>query len=106
MSTARQLANLRPAKPGEVRNPTGRNQWTADRERREYFQAVCRALNACEDEETLQALIAALTRQIVEGAALGDKRLLWQLMDHLWPLDDPSSRIQSQRRRLRTAWGR
>ena len=41
MPTESQLANLRPPiRPGEVRNPTGRNQWSGNRERREVFMAV------------------------------------------------------------------
>ena len=103
MPTATQLANLRPARPGEVRNPEGRNQWTAERERRERFRAVCRALNRCEDADLEQPLKAALARQVVDGAIAGDSRLLSQLLDYLMPPPDGSRRRYNRRRRLATA---
>ena len=103
MPTPRQLANLRPARPGEVRNPEGRNQWTADRERRERFHAVCSALNRCEDADLEQPLKAALARQVVDGAIEGDSRLLCQLLDYLMPPPEASRRRYNRHRRLATA---
>jgi len=87
MPTPSQLANLRPARPGEVRNPSGRNQWTADRERRERFQAICRALNRCKDEELEQHLIAQVANEAIDGALRGDPRLTRWLWD--WLLGPP-----------------
>ncbi len=82
------LANLRPGRKGEIRNPAGRNQWAADRERRERFQAICRALNRCADEELEQRLIESLARQVIEGALYGDPRLLLQIVERiLGPLE-------------------
>ena len=40
MPSAKQLANLRPIRPGEVRNPEGRNQYTYRRD----FQAAIQRL--------------------------------------------------------------
>ena len=42
------LANLKPAKRGDVRNPKGVNGATVDAELKARFQAVCFALDACE----------------------------------------------------------
>ena len=88
MPTPRQLANLRPARLGEIRNPRGRNQWTADRERRERFQAICRALNRCKDPGLESTLVESVVRQICDGALAGDPRLLCQLWDYLMPLPE------------------
>ncbi len=42
------LANLKPAKRGEVRNPRGVNGYTRDAARNVRFQAVCYALEFAE----------------------------------------------------------
>ena len=108
MPSPRQLANLRPARPGEVRNPTGRNQWTADRERRERFQAVCRALNRCDDQELEQQLIAQIAEEVLLGALRQDTRLLMWLWD--WLLGPPEwwgdggARRRNWSRRQRAAY--
>ncbi len=105
MPTPRQLANLRPPRLGEVRNPTGRNQWAADRERRERFHAVCLVLNHCADPAVEQALIAAVAQQVIDGAMAEDRRLLGQLFDYLLPPPDQEGRRYNWKRRLETASG-
>jgi hypothetical protein len=70
-----------------VRNPAGRNQWSADRERRERFQAICQSLNRCNDEELKQQLIAQIAEEVVLGALGSDPRLLMWLVD--WLLGTP-----------------
>jgi hypothetical protein len=104
MPTARQLANLRPARPGEVRNPEGRNQFSRDRERRVQFLAICRAISACEDDALLERLVRALVEQVLDGAIAGDARLLGQLLDHLMPVQGLGEAVYNQERRLRTAF--
>ena len=102
------LANLRPARKGEIRNASGRNQWTADRERRERFQAICRALNRCADPDLEQRLVESLARQMIEGALLGDPRLLLQIVERiLGPLEYEGARRHQSNwaRRQSTAAG-
>ena len=101
------LANLRPGRKGEIRNPEGRNQWTGDRERRERFRAACRALNSCQSEELEQQLIEALALQVIQGALSRDTRLLVQILDHIWSLEyaDRGRRAWNRTRRQLTAAG-
>ena len=105
MPTPRQLANLRPPRRGEVRNPTGRNQWTADRERRERFHAVCLVLNHCADPAIEQAIIGAIAEQVIGGAIAEDRRLLGQLFDYLVPPPAQEAQRYNRERRLVYALG-
>jgi hypothetical protein len=104
MPTARQLANLRPARPAEVRNPEGRNQFSRDRECREQFLAICRVINECEDHALLERLMRALVEQVIDGAIRGDVRLLGQLLDPLLPVQGAGDKVYNQQRRLRAAF--
>jgi hypothetical protein len=104
MPTSTQLANLRPAKPGEVRNPEGRNQFSRDRERQAQFLAICRAISACEEDALLERLVRALVEQVIDGAIQGDRRLLGQLLDYLMPVQGLGEAVYNQERRLRTAF--
>ena len=72
MPTLSQLANLcPPMQPGDPsRNPTGRNQYTADRELRQEFRAICRAIDEAPEpvaeaiyEQLAEALAARLTER-------------------------------------------
>ncbi len=57
------------------------------------FQAICRALNRCDDEQLEQRLIESLARQVIEGALTGDPRLLLQIVERiLGPLEYADSR--------------
>ncbi len=91
MPTVHQLANLRPPiRPGEVRNPEGRNQWSDDRERRAAFRAVVHAIDAA-PEEASAALMEKLARLILDGALDRNHALMIRLLDRLWPVP-PSPR--------------
>ena len=70
------LANLKPARRGDVRNPRGVNGVTKDAARRAKFAAVCLALEACEDPDEGQRLLHHITEDILDGAVAGDSRLL------------------------------
>ena len=76
MAHPNSLANLRPARRGEVRNPRGINGYTRNRHHREKFEAVCIALADCEDIELQQQLIRQLVVETLNGAVRGDSRLL------------------------------
>ena len=85
MPNAKQLANLRPPiQRGEVRNPDGRNQYSRDRELRQQFRAICRAIDES-SEAVSDALCEELARLVAAGA-LQNWRLLMALVDRLWPL--------------------
>ena len=73
------LANLRPARRGEVRNPHGINGYTRDAARRAKFEAVCLALDACEDPAEGQRLLHRIADDILNGAVAGDRRLLYRV---------------------------
>lgn len=77
------LSNLRPARRGEIRNPRGNNQYTADRVFRERFEAVCCALTECEDHALREALLRELAVAILDGALRGDWRLTRALCRHM-----------------------
>lgn len=67
-------------RPGEIRNPEGRNQWTA---RRAFEQAV-QSLLAEETEggRTRGERLAEHALQLAEG---GNERLLVEVLKRLWP---------------------
>ena len=77
------LANLRPARRGEVRNPRGVNGATVDAALKARFQAVCFALESCETPEESQPLLARIFADIFDGAIAGDSRLLHMLLGKL-----------------------
>ena len=76
------LANLRPIRPGQVLNPTGRNGATQDRERRERFLAVCRVLNRTTNPELEELLLEKLAEVAYGGALAGDRRLVSLILAH------------------------
>ena len=80
------LANLKPAKRGEVRNPKGHNQYTKDSELSARFRAVCFALESCETPEESHRLLSRIFNDIFDGAIAGDSRLLHALFCFLMPL--------------------
>ena len=73
------LANLRPARRGDVRNPSGVNGYTKDAARRAKFEAVCLALEACDDPDEGQRLLGRIADDILNGAVAGDSRLLYRV---------------------------
>ena len=77
------LANLRPARRGDVRNPRGVNGVTKDAARRAKFTAVCLALEACEDQEQAERLLGRIFEDIFDGAIAGDTLLLRKLFRFL-----------------------
>lgn len=66
-------ANLKPAKPGEVRNPTGKNQWDYRRE----FERNISAL--------MQEHGAEIAARLVTAAKGRNDRLLIALLDRVFP---------------------
>ena len=78
------LANLRPARAGDVRNPNGVNRYTKDRTLKARYEATCIALMECEDEDQRQALIHEIVGGAVDGAIRGDSLLLFFLVRRLW----------------------
>ena len=104
---ANSLANLRPARRGDVRNPLGINGVTKDAARRAKFAAVCLALEACEDQEHGERLLGRIFEDIFDGAIAGDSLLLRRLFRFLLLGDLApvrlafSAEISGTRRRLR-----
>ncbi len=100
------LANLKPARRGDVRNPTGRNQYSKDRERRQAFRAICKAIDEG-PEEVCEAILGKLAALVCEGAIAGEKRLLLALLDREWPVPGPKLQARaSYLSRSRAArWG-
>ena len=106
-------------RPGEVRNPTGRNQYTRDDERRRAFRAIIEALDHFDDdEEKREELLRAMANAIVDGMLLAmgtrarpvDSRVLGYFINYLLGPPDvgytPRMRAnlrRGSRRRLKTA---
>ena len=78
------LANLKPARRGEIRNPKGNNRYTADRARKETFEAVCLALAEAKDEGTRDRLLRRITQDVFDGALTDDSQLLRAVWVRLW----------------------
>ncbi len=74
------LANLRPAKAGEVRNPTGVNQYSLDHQRLQRFDVTCQALIECMDPELREHLAERIARDVIAGAVSEDRQLLTRLL--------------------------
>ncbi len=83
---ANSLANLRPARKGEVRNPTGANGSEKSRERESAFMRTLNALDELEDEKLRQEAIEALAHLVIDRAIQGDSRVLCRLVDRMWPV--------------------
>ena len=106
MPTQRQLANLRePIQQGEVRNPEGRNQYRADRELRQQFRAICRAIDEAPNP-VADAIYEELAKLVIAGA-IEEPRLKLAILDRLWPPlraeDRAASRHKSKARVRRWA---
>ena len=69
----RQLAGLKPVKPGEVRNPTGKNQWTY---RREFEAAFAKAASEHGPE---------LVRILFEKARRADRFFFEKALERMLP---------------------
>ena len=80
------LANLRPARRGDVRNPRGVNGYTRDNTLANRYAATCQTLLTCENEEQRATLMEAIVRDVFDGAIRGDSRLLLRLVRFLLPL--------------------
>ena len=78
------LANLKPARRGEVRNPRGVNRYTKDKALKARYEAICIALANCEDDDEQQVLIHEIVDGALEGALRGDNLLLYFLVSRLW----------------------
>ena len=78
------LANLKPARRGDVRNPRGINGYTKDRNLKDRYAATCETLLTCDDEVQRAALMEAVVRDAVDGAIGGDSRLLLRLARFLF----------------------
>ena len=76
-------------KPGEVLNPTGRNQYTAERElfQREIGDVLASELRELSkaSETDLRAVRRAIVEAILEKAALGEPWACQLVADRLWP---------------------
>ena len=80
------LANLKPARKGEVRNPSGANGATKSRERELLLVRSIDALDELDDEELRQQAMKAIACAIIERALQGDTRVLCRLLDRMWPV--------------------
>ena len=69
------LANLKPARSGEVRNPLGTNQYSLSAEQLCRLDATCQPLLECHNPELRQQLLERVARDIVGGAISGDRQL-------------------------------
>ena len=76
-------------KPGEVRNPTGRNQYTAERElfQREIGEVLATELRELSKtaQTDLRAVRRAIVEAILEKATLGEPWACQLVADRLWP---------------------
>ena len=77
------LANLKPARRGDVRNPLGINGVTQDSARKAKFEAVVMALEGCDDPEECRRLLRRIFSDIFDGAIAGDSLLLRRLFRFL-----------------------
>ena len=112
MPTLSQLANLRPPmRLGDPsRNPTGRNQYTADRELRQEFRAICRAIDEGPEpvaDAIYEQLLNALAARLMEHGR-GVDRLVLAFLDREWPLPNPHqyARVRENSRRRVVSWAR
>ena len=93
------------------RNPVGRNQYTDDRELRQEFRAICKAINEASEPvadaiyEPLARALAARLTQLDRGV---DRLLLLAFPDREWPLPDPRqyAQVRHNSRRRRSRWSR
>lgn len=69
-------------KPGEVRNPEGRNQYTY---RREFEAAVDEMLREASDEKPERSRAAVLADKALALAEAGDTRVLGEVLARVWP---------------------
>lgn len=76
-------ANLIPPKPGEVRNPTGRNQYTVQKERFQEHIAKYLEENASHKELSRSE---ALALAVLEDALAGDATSRKETLARLWPI--------------------
>ena len=77
------IRNLKPIRPGEVRNPTGRNQYSARRDFEARIQAMLAAPARRKSGKTYGDLVA----ETVIGLALeGDRIALVECLKRLWPV--------------------
>jgi hypothetical protein len=73
---------LRPFKPGDVGNPTGRNQYT---KARESFQAAVEAAAAQIQDKDGLTLVQALAHQTLKDALAKDGNSRHESLERLWP---------------------
>ncbi len=112
MPTERSLANLcPPVRRGERgRNPKGRNQYTADRELRQEYRAICRAIDEAPGpvaDAIYEQLLNALAARLMERGR-GVDRLVLAFLDREWPLPDPTqyARVCENSQRRVVSWAR
>jgi len=74
-SACEQPREPEPARRGDVRNPLGINGVTQDASRKAKFEAVCFAIEACEDEEAARELLGRIFADIFDGAIAGDANI-------------------------------
>ena len=80
------LANLKPARRGDVRNPAGVNGYTKDNTLADRYAATRQTLLTCANEEQRAELMEAIVRDVFDGAIRGDSRLLLRLVRYFLPL--------------------
>jgi hypothetical protein len=88
----------------------GRNQYTDDRELRQEFRAICRAINEA-SEPVADEIYEQLARALAARLTLPDRgmdRLLLAFLDREWPLPDRRrhARVCENSRRRLASWQR
>jgi len=74
------IKNLRPAKPGDVRNPKGHNQYTYRKDFEKHIDDLCREM-----VNNKEPRAKVLARKALELAEEGDSRALTEVLARMWP---------------------
>ena len=83
---------LPPMRPGDPsRNPEGRNQYSADRELRQEYRAIGRAIDEAPERvaDAIYERFAAALEHRMADASHGHDRLLLAILDREWPAAQP-----------------
>ena len=86
------LANLRPNRGGENRNPTGNNQHTRVHAAQVRADRALGALIDAADHgrpELANRALEAVVQAFVDLAIAGDRRFIVAIMDRVWPVKPP-----------------
>jgi hypothetical protein len=87
--------NLRPIKPGEVRNPEGRNQYTARREAEKAWDELALSLKG--DKRRLDLFLDKMWAEAEAGEPWAAKEVVARLLPVTTKIELPPSEPRSQK---------